>query len=208
MQLEFAYLPPTYYADLPNPGGYFPFTFNQEHAPYIMDFISTDSVYFYESSAPLLLEWMNNLNTYPICFCLNVSSIWQEDLTQLCTQHSLEHVVLDKKFTLLRITNKGQLASALPLLLHMASCNELVVWSIGTNEIPFTIEVKSVANRSGNLSQDTIVIDMTKAKTIFWPGYDGDFLSVLSNDPCFSNISKIKSTFPAGVELIEIELSS
>lgn len=173
-----------------------------------MDFISSNSVWFNESSAPLLLEWMHNLNAYPICFCLNVSRVWQEEITQLCTQRSLEHVVLNKWFSLLHVTTTVQLASALPLILNMASCNELVIWSIGTSEPPFTIEPLLVANHGGSQIQDTVVIDMTIARTIFWPGYDGNCISVLSKDPYFSNISKIKATLPAGVELIEIELSS
>ncbi|GAK39014.1 hypothetical protein PUW24_14675 [Paenibacillus urinalis] len=208
MQLEFANLPPTYYANLPNPGGHFPFTFNQEHAPYIMDFLGTNSVFLDDSSAPFMLEWMNNLDSYPICFCLNTSVLWKEDLAQLCTLHSLEHELLNRRITLLYIRNKSQLASSLPLFLNMASCNEQVIWSIGSNESPFAIEPISVTYQGGIQIQDTVVIDMTIARTIFWPGYDGNCISVLSNDPYFSNISKIRSSFPAGVELIEIELSS
>lgn len=206
MQLEFAYLPKSYYLSLPNPGGYFPFVFNTDYTPYVMEFMDIQHGFHHGSNYILIAEWVSNLDGFPIHMCAELTPTWKEDFMKLCVAHHLDYELLNSDYAVLRIEDKGKLNKVLPLLLNMANCGELVIWSSSMDNQPFTIEQKEWKDQKNSCYHDTVIVNMQKAKTIFWPGYDGDFISVVSNDPRFHCIEEVRKRMPDIIELIQIEL--
>lgn len=81
-----------------------------------------------------------------------------------------------------------------PFYLSLGASNELVVWS--SNKNGFSLDKREwIGNLEGDI-RETLIVKMEADSSVFWIGYDGDSIIIISNQLQFSTYEKIAQTFP------------
>ncbi|UOY92313.1 hypothetical protein MUG87_18070 [Ectobacillus sp. JY-23] len=82
----------------------------------------------------------------------------------------------------------------MPFGITLGSGNDLVLWS--TNKHVFRLEQREWKGNSEGKSAEAVVVKLKANTSVFWIGYDGDNIAVISNQSNFSTYEKIIRTFP------------
>jgi hypothetical protein len=194
MEIEVGYLPMRYYESNPDAGGFFPFAF-EGTAPYVL---ALDGFYLPKCDANFLPLWMENIKAFPLYFCAEIPSYWKEDFENTCKKFNIKHRYLTNKYErsvlVTEIQNEKQFREVFPFYITLGSGNDLVLWS--TNKDVFSVEHRQwKGNLAGEIA-DTVVVNVETDANIFWIGYDGDNIAVISNNSIFSTYENIIRTFP------------
>jgi hypothetical protein len=194
MEIEVGYLPKRYYDSNPDAGGFFPFAF-EDTAPYVF---SLDGFYLPDCDENFLSLWMDNIKAFPLYFCADIPSYWKEDFEHICKKFNISYRYLTNKYErsviVTEIQNKNHFREIFPFYITLGSGNDLVLWS--TNKDVFRVEQRQwKGNLAGHIA-DTVVVKLETDINIFWIGYDGDNIAVISNNLIFSTYENIIRTFP------------
>ncbi|MGE6612866.1 MULTISPECIES: hypothetical protein [Peribacillus] len=190
MDIEVGYLPKRYYDSNPDAGGFFPFALECA-TPYVF---SIDGFYLPECDENFLPLWMRNIKAFPLYFCSEVSSYWKDEFEHNCNKFNISYRYLTNRYVVTEIQNEKQFQEIFPFYITLGSGNDLVLWS--TNKDVFSVEQREwKGNWEGKIA-GTVVVKVEVDTSIFWIGYDGDYISVISNQSNFSTYEKIIKTFP------------
>ncbi|MEM1504799.1 hypothetical protein RG959_15435 [Domibacillus sp. 8LH] len=194
MDVGVAYFPKHYFSNKPDAGGHFPFAI-EGTANYVFDI---DNFYLPECDENFVLLWMKNIKAYPIYFCAEILSSWKQDYEKDCEEANVYYKYLYQSpqltVAITEIQNEKQFQEIFPWFITMGTANEIVVWS--ANKDVFSVEQREwTGNWEGKITE-TIVVEVDQDTSIFWIGYDGTSIAVLSNNPQFSTYEKICETLP------------
>ncbi|WP_243292623.1 hypothetical protein [Bacillus sp. FJAT-47783] len=198
MEVEIGYFPKYYYSSEPDAGGHFPFAI-EGNPLYVF---SVDGIYLPECNDNFLPLWMESIKAFPIYFCVEIPSYWKEGYEELCRKWNINYKYLSNNpklsVTVTVIQNVIQFREIIPIFISIGSGNDLVIWS--TNKDFFRVEERQwKGNWEGKISE-AVVVKIDKNISVFWIGYDGHSIVVLSNNPNFSTYETICETFPAFVK--------
>ncbi|MGM0877978.1 MAG: hypothetical protein ACQEWV_25445 [Bacillota bacterium] len=198
MKVEIGYYPEYFYSSQPDAGGFFPFDI-EEKPLYVL---SIGGFYLPESNTNFVLSWMDRIKAFPIYFCAEIPSYWKEDYEELCQKWNIDYKYLSNNpnlsVSVTEIKNANQFREIFPLFISIGSCNDLVTWS--TNKDIFRVEERQW---KGNWEGEAVVVKIDKEMSVFWIGYDGDYIVVLSNNTNFSTYETICETLPPIVKPIK-----
>jgi len=199
LKVEIGYLPTKYYNSKPDECGFFSFAY--EGIPQYVFTMGTYLPKWDEHFAPL---WMNTLQAFPLYFCAAVPAYWTDEFNHLCRETKVASNVLsnigDKFIFVTEIQNEEQLRQLFPFYITVGSGNDLVLWS--TNEDVFHVEPRET--REGE-RETSVVVTFGEETSVFWIGYDGTSLAVLSNHASFSTYDRIVHNLPEFVTSEEID---
>lgn len=203
MDVEIGYLPKYYYSAEPGAGGHFPFAL-EGNIPYVF---ALDGFYLPECDENWLLLWMENITAFPIYFCAEIPSYWKEDYEHTCRTCNIDFKYLfnNHRFsvTVIEVQSVKQLREVFPVFISIGSGNDLVLWS--TNKDAFRVEQREwKGNWEGKIAE-AVVAKIENNTSVFWIGYDGDSIAVLSNNPSFSSYENICKTLPTFLNPSECE---
>ncbi len=85
--------------------------------------------------------------------------------------------ILNLTISVTEIKNANQFREIFPIFISIGSYNDLVTWS--TNKDIFRVEERQW---KGNWEGEAVVVKIDKKMSVFWIGYDGDYIVVLSNN--------------------------
>ncbi|WP_044640045.1 hypothetical protein [Risungbinella massiliensis] len=200
MDIEIGYIPKHYFNLNPDSGGYFPFAIDG-NPQYVF---SMDGFYLPESDENFLPLWMEQIEAFPIYFCSEIPLYWKEDYEELCNKSNIEYKYLLTNHKLIvsvtDIENINQLREILPIFLSIGSSNDLVVWS--TQDV-FRVEKRPWQGILEGKIRDSVVVKIDKDVCVFWIGYDGDSIVVLTNNTKFSTYENICNTLPEIIKPLE-----
>lgn len=109
-------------------------------------------------------------------------------------EFNISYRYLTNRYAVTEIQNEKQFQEIFPFYITLGSGNDLVLWS--TNKDVFSVEQREwKGNWEGEIA-GTVVVKVEVDTSIFWIGYDGDYISVISNQSNFSIYEKIIKTFP------------
>lgn len=205
LNIGIGYLPQKYYDSNPDAGGCFPFAL-EGNAPYVF---TMSDFYLPECDENFLPLWMENIKAFPIYFCAEIPSYWKEDYEHTCQKWDIDYKYLFNNHHLLvtitEIQNTKQFREIFPIFISIGCCNDLVLWS--TSKDVFSVEQREWKGNWGGKVAEAVVVKAEVDTSIFWIGYDGDNIAVISNQSHFSTYEKIIRTFPEFVvpELFEYE---
>ena len=194
LDLSIGYLPNKYYDFTPDAGGCFPFAIDKE-VPYV---VSICDIYLPECDENFVPSWMESLKAYPLYFCADVPDYFKNEYEEIFNAVQIEYRYLTednkKCVSVAKIQDKKQLLAAFPFYITLGCGGDTVVW--GTKEDVFSVELRKWKGNWDGLIEKTIVIKPKIDTSIFWIGYDGDSIDVLSNQRYFSNYKNITKTLP------------
>ncbi len=205
MDIEVGYLPKRYYDSNPDAGGFFPFAF-EGTAPYVF---SIDGFYLPKCDENFLPSWMVNIKAFPLYFCTEIPSYWIEEFDHTCKEFTISYRYLTNKYErsviVTKIQNEKQFRELFPFYITLGSGNDLVLWS--TNKDVFSVEQREWKGNWKGKVAEAVVAKVEADTSIFWIGYDGTSIAVISNLPHFSTYEEIIKTFPEFIvpELCEYE---
>lgn len=199
MNIELGYFPKSYYSSKPNAGGFFPFAIDDE-INYVFDITG---FYLSEYNDEFIPLWMNNIKAFPIYFCSEIPHFWQEKFEQDCTTSNIQYNCIrsdkERSIFISEIKREEQLKLIFPFYLSLGASNELVVWS--SNKNVFSLDKREwIGNLEGDI-RETVIVKMEADSSVFWIGYDGDSIVIISNQLQFSTYEKIAQTFPKFVSV-------
>ena len=194
MNIEVGYFPKRYYDSNPDAGGFFPFAL-EGTTPYVF---SMGDLYQPLSYGEFLSLWMTNIKAFPLYFCVEVPSYWIDDVEHACKKFDINYKYLIKRYQrsviITEIQNKKQLQEIFPIYFSIGCENELVLWS--TKKDVFSIEQREwKGNWEGEVKR-TVVVTVEAETSVFWIGYDGTNIAVISNQSRFSTYERIFEAFP------------
>ncbi|KAB2331728.1 hypothetical protein [Bacillus mesophilum] len=199
MDVEIGYFPKYYYSSKPNAGGHFPFAIEGNLPLYV---ISIDGFYppdFNENFLPL---WMENTKAFPVYFCAEIPSYWKVEYEDLCQKCNIKYKYLSNNSRLsvsvTEIIDINQFLKIFPIFNSIGSSNDLVIWS-SDKDIFHVEECEWQGNWKGKVGE-AVVVKIDKEISVFWIGYDGDSVMVLSNNTNFSSYETICNTLPSFVK--------
>lgn len=190
MDVEVGYIPKHYGSNKPYAGGFFPFAIDGT-ANYVFDI----NIYLPECDENWLPLWMENLLAFPIYICAEIPSYWKKEYENSCKEFNISYQSLSDKhhFSVIvtEVQDVMQFREIFLYFITIGTGNDLVLWS--TN-----IDVFSIENREWKhgLISETVVVKMEADLSVFWIGYDGDNIAVISNNQKFSTNGKICKAFP------------
>lgn len=194
MDIEIGYFPKHYFSEEPDAGGSFPFAI-EGAASYVFD---VSNFYLPECDENFLLFWMENIKAFPIYFCAEFSSFWKEVYETACKEANVSYKYLFQRHRLsiavTEVQNREQFQKLLPIFISMGSSNEIVLWS--KNKDVFSVEQRKWKGNWEGKVTETIIVKINANTSIFWIGYDGDNIAVLSNNLEFSTYKNICRTLP------------
>ncbi|MFS0689936.1 hypothetical protein AB1K89_11955 [Sporosarcina sp. 179-K 8C2 HS] len=194
MNLSIGYLPISYYDFTPDAGGCFPFAVDIE-VPYVVSFCD---IYLPECDENFVPSWMENIKAYPLYFCAEVPNYFKDEYEEILSAAQIEYRYLtegkEQHISVARIQHGKQLLAAFPFYITLGCGGETVVW--GTKEDVFSVELRKWKGNWDGLIEKTIVIKPKVDTSIFWIGYDGNSIDVLSGQRCFSTYENIIKTLP------------
>jgi hypothetical protein len=190
LNIEVGYFPKRYYDSNPNAGGFFPFAI-EGTTPYVF---SMDGFYLPECDENFLPLWMRNIKAFPLYFCAEVSSYCKDEFEHICKEFNISYRYLTNRYVVTEIQNEKQFQEIFPFYITLGSGNDLVLWS--TNKDVFSVEQREwKGNWEGKIA-GTVVAKVEVDTSIFWIGYDGDNIAVISSQSNFATYKKIIKTFP------------
>lgn len=196
MNIEVYYFPKSYYSSKPDAGGFFPFALEGE-TNYAFD-ISGSDFYLPECNDEFILLWMKKVNAFPIYFCAEILHFWQEKFEQDCNASNIPYSCIgsdkERSIFISEIDNEEQLKAIFPFYISLGASNELVVWS--SNKNVFSLEKREWTGNLEGVIRETVIVKMEADTSIFWIGYDGSSIVIVSNQPQFSTYEKTIQTFP------------
>ncbi|CAH0123656.1 MULTISPECIES: hypothetical protein [Bacillaceae] len=190
MNIEVGYFPKRYYDSNPDAGGFFPFAI-EGTTPYVF---SMDGFYLPECDENFLPLWMRNIQAFPLYFCAEVSSYCKEEFEHNCKEFNISYRYLTNRYVVTEIQNEKQFQEIFPFYITLGSGNDLVLWS--TNKDVFSVEQREWKGNWEGKIVGTVVVKVEVDTSIFWIGYDGDNIAVISSQSNFATYKKIIKTFP------------
>jgi hypothetical protein len=194
VDIDIGYFPKHYFSDQPDAGGLFPFAI-EGIVNYVFDI---SNVYLPECGENFLPLWMKNIKAFPIYFCAEIPSYRKKEYegdckkANVCYKYLLQDHQLSDAVT--EIQNEKQFRELLPFFISIGSSNDIVLWS--TNKDVFSVEQREWKGNWEGKVTETIVAKIEKDLNIFWVGYDGWSIAVLSNNQQFSTYENICKTLP------------
>lgn len=141
---------------------------------------------------------MENIKAFPLNFCAEIPSYWKEDFENTCKKFNISYRYLTNKYErsvlVTEVQNEKQFREIFPFYITLGSGNDLVLWS--TNKDVFSVEQRQWKGNLAGKIADTVVVKVETDTNIFWIGYDGDNIAVISNNSIFSTYENIITTFP------------
>lgn len=197
MNIEVGYFPKSYYGSKPDEGDFFPFALDGE-TNYVF---AISEISLPECGNAFLPLWLTNIKAFPIYCCAEVSHFWQDDFEQICTASNIRFDCIDhgrdRSIFVSRIKNEKQLKAIFPYYSMLGIANDLVLWS--SNKNVFSVEKREWTGVYEGSIRKTVVVKMDADTSVFWIGYDGDYIAVISNQSHFSTYEKIIKAFPGFV---------
>jgi hypothetical protein len=194
LDIEVGFLPKRYYDSIPDAGGFFPFAL-EGTPPFVF---SIEGFYLPECDANFLPLWMRNIKAFPVYFCAEIPTYWKDQFEQTCKEFKISYRYLSNKYErsvlVTEIQNHKQFQEIFPFYITLGCGNDLVVWS--TNRDAFSVEQKEWKGNWEGKVAEAVVVNVEVDTSIFWIGYDGDNIAVISNQSNFSTYEKLIKTFP------------
>jgi len=203
LKVEIVYIPKYSYSVNPEAGGLFPFGL-VEAPSYVF---SLDNFYLPECNENFVPLWMENIQAFPIFFCIECTKFWWKDYEKECLKNNIEYKQIYSKsgriISVATVETLSQFKGIFPLFISMGASNELVMWS--TNKDIFLIEERTWRGYWEGKKSEIPVVNFEKGNTLFWIGFDGHSIVGLSNNSFFSSFENICKTLPSFVsaELFE-----
>ncbi len=137
---------------------------------------------------------MRNIKAFPLYFCAEVSFYCKDEFEHNCKEFNISYRYLTNRYVVTEIENEKQFQEIFPFYITLGSGNDLVLWS--TNKDVFSVEQREWKGNWEGKVAETVVVKVEVDTSIFWIGYDGDYIAVISNQSNFSTYEKIIKTFP------------
>lgn len=187
---------------IPDAGGFFPFAINGDKS-YVV-YLSFNNV----ATTDFVPKWMFHLNKFPIYILIEIFEYEQEELELDCTNHKIEYEMVKNKkvkniYYKAIIRNSEQFSTIFPYLYGNGSMNNTALWSLQKDV--FSFGKRKCKTLFGKRNITTPIITLEEKKSVFWVGYDGDEIFVISNDKQFSSIRYISTNFPSETNIIRTE---
>lgn len=202
MDVEISYIPKHYFSSEPDAGGFFPFAIDGT-ANYVFD-----TFYHSECNENWLPLWMENMKAFPLYFSAQIPFYWKEDYEHICKEFNINYRYLTDKqefsVSVTEVQNEKQFREILPFYVTLGSENDLVLWS--ANKDVFSVEQREWKGNWEGKVAEAIVVKLEADTSIFWIGYDGDSIAVISNNPQFSTYEQICGTLPKFINPTQGEL--
>lgn len=194
MDVDISYLPAHYFSSDPDNGGFFPFAI-EGPTNYVFDI---GNIYLPDDGDCWLPMWMKNLSAFPLYCCMEVPSYWKEEFEEICKSNYISYKSLAYKkksdMKIAEVYDLKQFQMLLPFCITIGSSNSLALWS--TNRAAFSVEKRKWKGNWFKKFDDSVVVHLEKGSSVFWVGYDGTSIAVISNNHLFSTYEKLISTFP------------
>jgi hypothetical protein len=203
LNIDVGYLPKHYYDEMPDAGGFFPFAY-EGSASYVF---TLDDHYLPDCDENFLPVWMENLKAFPLYFCAEFPSFWVEEYIENCKEFNIPYRFMSEQaessLIITEVKDENQFRAIFPFYITLSTASFLVLWS--TQKDVFRIEEREWKGNLEGKVVETVVAKLENHISLFWIGYDGDNIAVLSNHPQFSTYEKLIATFPGFVVPIQCE---
>lgn len=196
MNLEVGFLPESYISDIPNAGGYFPFSIDGS-APYIVDYQSFD-----EGFEKFLCNWITKLDRFPIYAVFEYMDYQEEEIEKdfsLANIEWLRFKFKKKLFIKIKLINLNQIQVVMSYLYWQGSMNFFAACSL--SEDLFSFDKRYMKTLFGTKKVQLPVITLKQDCTAFWIDYDGQSIISISNEKLFSSIESISRSLPSGIDV-------
>jgi hypothetical protein len=194
LDIEIGYLPKKYYDSNPDAGGCFPFAL-EGSVPYVFNL---DGFYLPECEEHFLPMWMKNIKGFPLYLCAEIPSYYKEDYEYTCNKFTIRYRNLTSNrhhfVSVAEFENEMQFREVFPFYISLGSGNDLVLWS--TTKDVFSVEQRKWKGNWEGKVAEAVVVKVEADTSIFWIGYDGDNIAVISNQSFFSTYENIVRTLP------------
>ncbi|MFL0361690.1 hypothetical protein ACH0BF_01560 [Pseudobacillus sp. 179-B 2D1 NHS] len=200
MDLEVGFLPENCIRDIPDAGGYFPFSIDGK-ALYVIDYQSID-----EEFENFLCDWMKKLDRFPIYAVFEYMDYQEEEIEKEFSLAKVERLHINFKkevFIKTKLTNLSQLQVVMPYLYGQGSMNFFAAWSLSQDL--FSFDKREMNTLFGLKKVQLPVISLKQKGTVFWVDYDGQSMISISNEKLFSSIESISHSFPSNTHVIKCE---
>lgn len=215
MKVEISYFPPEKIISEPGPEATYPFDIEGK-IKYIVDFVSFHQEGIHND---LFCSWMNNPDYYPIYSLAEIFDIQKEEYEELFQMQNMTYTFIqgsrkDTFFVEVTIDTPQQFSQYFPYLYGNGSMLNLSLWSLEQNvfrleereyESPYPVK-RTKKNRTKLVKlkwiANTPIATLAEGSTMFWIGYDGDYITAFSNDEHFSTIDSLQKIVPEKVELV------
>lgn len=218
VKIEISYLPPEKIITVPREEATYPFVINGD-SQYIVEFsgdINCDYTATYEE---FICNWMDSSDYYPIYSLAEIYDFQQAEYEELFKMQNIECNYMkgsrkDTFFVKAIIRSLQQFKEYYPYLYGNGGMMNLSLWSLKQDvfrlekrecESPYPIK-KTKNNRTRLVKlkwiANTPIVTLAESSTVFWVGYDGDFITAFSNSEHFSTIDSLQNIIPEKVELV------
>lgn len=190
-------MPHKWISDIPDAGGYFPFAVDGKKE-YIVDvtFNDVDPLEF-------VSNWMNEINQFPIYALVEVFDFGQEEFEQECKTNTIEFekTKIEKEYYYKAIIqNYKQFRVIFPYAYGNGSMNNLALWSLKKDVFSFGERDFKTLFRMKKIN--TPIVTLHENDGVFWVGFDGINVVVITNDSQFSTIANISKKLPPTTDFI------
>ncbi len=167
-------------------------------------------------------NWMGNPDYYPIYSLAEIYDFQQAEYDELFKMKNIEFNYMkgsrkDTFFVKVIIRSPQQFNEYYPYLHGNGSMLNLSLWSLKQDvfrleereyESPYPVK-RTKKNRTSLVKlkwiANTPIVTLTENSTMFWIGYDGDYITAFSNNDHFSTIDSLQKLISANVELVVAE---
>lgn len=168
---------------------------------------STSYVYdcFFPESDGMPIEelslWMEESDSFPLYFCLQVEKSFVEMFEETNVQHKIKQCTR-KQFkngylvAVIEVINSEQFEGIFPLLEVLSSMDDIVLWS--TDKDCFSIG-NELRTKSDFFTLIPIDINLKESHTVYYLPNAGTYLTIFSNDLRFATFSSMSSLFPSSL---------
>ncbi|AND41470.1 hypothetical protein [Cytobacillus oceanisediminis] len=209
MKMEISYFPPE---------NTYPFEINGE-SQYSVEFSCYIDGDYTNAHEEFFCNWMENPDYYPIYSLAEIYDIQQAEYEELFKMQNIEFKYMkgsrkDTFFVKAIIRNPQQFKAYYPYLHGNGSMLNLSLWSLKQDvfrleerEYESSYPVKKTKKNRTRLVKlkwiaNTTIVTLTESSTMFWVGYDGDYITAFSNKKCFSTIDSLQKIVPETIELV------
>ncbi|WP_338749568.1 hypothetical protein [Bacillus sp. FJAT-52991] len=188
---EVAYYPPKELEELLKNGIY---GFHiKGHLPFSFD-IETDVLK--HGNGQWLLKLMESQNMSPIYILLRIS-FGQKEFLDKCLEVAAHYEIVrvNKTNTVITITAKNMdtFAALLPNLITFGCALDTVLWS----NYPWVFSEVSIENQDKNV----LLVEVKAEAIIYWVGYDGNWIGILTGNSNYSSYEKVISRLSPAIKV-------